>query len=133
MTAGSSAAVPAPAPPSEVGSVELAIARLLFAGSLAGVALLLVGVLLMAAAGIDPTRGSAPPFDPARLVGDVVALRPEGFLWAGIVVLVATPIARVIGELIAFSLRRDRPMVLVAIAVLGIIGLSVAVAIGTEA
>ncbi len=118
--------------PQATGSVELAIGRLLFAGTVFGVALLLVGVVLMALAGIDPTRSVSPQFDAARIAPDLLAARPEGFLWAGIAVLIATPVARVIGELVAFAIRRDRAMALVAVAILGIIGLSVVLAIGTE-
>lgn len=127
-----SAGDPPSALPAQAGSVELAIGRLLFAGTVLGVGLLLAGVVLMAFAGIDPTGGAGPRFDARRVVPDLLAARPEGFLWAGIVVLIATPVARVVGELIAFALRRDRVMALVAVAILGIIGLSVVLAIGTE-
>lgn len=114
-------------------AVESAVARLLLAGTLAGVAALGVGVVLMAGSGISPTSETYPDFEAGRLVPDLLALRAEGFLWLGIVVLVATPVVRVIGELAAFGIRRDRPMVAVSVAILGIIGLSVALAIGAEA
>jgi hypothetical protein len=39
----------------------------------------------------------------------------------------------VAGELVAFGLRRDRTMAAVAAAILGVIALSVALAIGLEA
>jgi uncharacterized membrane protein len=113
--------------------VEDTIARLLIAGTLVGVAALAVGVVLMAAQGISPTSETYPAFDAGRLLPDLVALRAEGFLWAGIVVLVATPVARVIGELVSFAVRRDRLMVGVSAAILGIIVLSVALAIEAEA
>ena len=126
--------VPPPAvrPVDEGMLVEEQIARLLFAGTLVGVALLAVGVALMITHGISPTGGTYPVFDGGRVIPDLLAARPEGFLWAGIVVLVATPIARVLGELAAFALRGDRRMVAVALAILGIIASSVALAIGTE-
>jgi uncharacterized membrane protein len=123
---------PADVAPQPAGTVELAIGRLLFAGTVFGVALLLVGVVLMALANIDPARSVSPQFDVARIAPDLLAARPEGFLWAGIAVLIATPVARVVGELVAFAVRRDRTMALVALAILGIIGLSVVLAIGTE-
>ena len=118
--------------PTQAGPVELAIGRLLFAGTVFGVGLLLAGVVLMALAGIDPTGRAGARFDAARVVPDLLAARPEGFLWAGIVVLISTPVARVVGELLAFAVGRDRVMALVAVAILGIIGLSVVLAIGTE-
>jgi uncharacterized membrane protein len=113
--------------------LEERIGRLLLAGTLVGIGLLLAGVTLMALAGIDPTSGGSPEFDIARLLPDLLRLRPEGFLWAGIVVLIATPVARVVGELVAFAVRRDRAMTMVAAAILGIIGASVALAIISEA
>ena len=112
-----------------VRSLEEIIGRLLFGGTVVGVALLLVGVVLMAAGGIDPTGGRWPQFDPGRLVPDLLGLRAEGFLWAGIVVLIGTPVARVTGELVAFAARRDAPMTLVAGAILGVIALSVVLAV----
>lgn len=114
------------------GDVEAVIARLLYAGTVAGVAVLAVGVVLMAVNGISPESTTFPAFDPATLVADLVAMRPEGWLWAGIVVLIATPIARVIGELITFAVRGDRLMAGVALAVLGVVALSVAVALIVE-
>jgi uncharacterized membrane protein len=112
--------------------IEAVIARLLYAGTVTGVALLAVGVVLMAANGVSPESTTFPAFDPATLVADLVAMRPEGWLWAGIVVLIATPIARVIGELITFAVRGDRLMAGVALAILGVIALSVAIALVVE-
>jgi uncharacterized membrane protein len=112
--------------------VELAIARLLLLGTLAGMALLAMGVALMAATGIDPNATAFPPFEPSTIVADLLALRPDGFLWAGIVVIVATPMARVLGELVVFARRRDRLMAGVAAGILVVVGLSVVVAIAAE-
>jgi uncharacterized membrane protein len=69
-----------------------------------------------------------PAFDPGEVVADMFALRPEGFLWAGIVIVVATPIARIVGELVTFASRGDRLMALVSLAILGVVVLSVVVA-----
>jgi len=116
----------------EPAQVEAVIARLLIAGTLVGVGLLAVGVALMAVRGISPESVAFPPFDPATVAADLAALRPEGFLWAGIVILIATPIARVIGELITFSIRGDRVMAGVALAILGVVALSVVAALALE-
>jgi uncharacterized membrane protein len=118
--------------PDDADAVEMAIARLLLAGTLAGMALLAAGIALMAANGIEPDAAAFPPFDPATILADLVALQPEGFLWAGIVVIVATPIARVLGELVAFARRRDRLMTGVAAAILAVVALSVVVAVVAE-
>ncbi len=108
--------------------VELVIARLLLAGTVVGVILLAIGVGLMITNGVDPESATFPAFDPGTIVADMVALRPEGFLWAGIVILIATPILRVAGELVTFATRGDRLMALVAAAILGVVALSVVIA-----
>jgi uncharacterized membrane protein len=108
--------------------VELVIARLLLAGTVAGVGLLAAGVALMIANGVDPESATFPAFDPGTIVADLAAFRPEGYLWAGIVILIATPIVRVGGELVTFAVRGDRAMAMVAVATLGVVALSVVAA-----
>ena len=108
--------------------VELVIARLLLAGTIVGVVLLSIGVGLMITNGVDPESATFPAFDPGTIVSDMAALRPEGYLWAGIVILIATPIVRVAGELVVFATRGDRVMAIVALAILGVVALSVAAA-----
>ena len=103
------------APPREL---ELAIARLLNIGAITSVLLLATGVVLAAAAGIDPITGTLPPFDLSQIVPDIVALQPEGFLWLGLVVVIATPASRVIASLIGFAAAREWLMASVSLAVL---------------
>jgi uncharacterized membrane protein len=112
--------------------VEHVIARLLLGGTVAGIVLLAIGVALMALNGISPVAETFPAFDPRTLLADLAALTPEGFLWAGIVVLIATPIARVAGELVTYTVRGDRILALVALAILGVIALSVLAALFVE-
>jgi uncharacterized membrane protein len=116
----------APPPDARTRELELAIARLLNVGALASVLLLATGVILAAAAGISPLDGSVPPFDPAQIVPDILALRPEGFLWLGLVFVIATPASRVIASLIGFASTREWLMALVSLAVLAVIAASVA-------
>jgi uncharacterized membrane protein len=112
--------------------IELAVARILAVTTAVAMALLLVGVGLMVAAGISVESRTFPTFDPARILDDLIALRPEGFLWAGIVVVVVTPIVRVSGELIGFASQRDRTMALVAAAILLVVAMSVVTALAVE-
>lgn len=121
---------PRPAPAPE--GVEGRIATLLLAGAVAGIALVAVGVLLMAVNDMSPLAESFPSFDAARVLPDLVALRPEGFLWSGIVIVIATPIARVVGEFVTFALAGDRIMALAALAILGVVALSVVFAVIVE-
>jgi uncharacterized membrane protein len=121
----------APAPPVPTADLERSIARVLTIGTYASVALLVVGVVLMLANGIGP-RSGGPAFDPTTLVPDLLRLRPAGFLWLGLVVVVATPAARVLASLIGYVRRGERPMTIVAALILVVISLSVALARGLE-
>lgn len=121
-----------PAPSDPADRIELAIAGILGVTTVVAMALLLAGVALMLASGVSFESATFPVFDPTQVVGDILALRPEGFLWAGIVVVVLTPVLRVIGELVGFALRRDRTMALVAAAILVVVAVSVVTALAWE-
>jgi uncharacterized membrane protein len=111
--------------------LDRTIARLLTAGAYVSVALLAIGVALMAVAGLSPlTEG--PAFDPARLVANVVTLRPEGFLWLGLIAAIATPSARVAASLVGYLRRGERAMAGVSLLILGVIVLSVLLAAARE-
>jgi uncharacterized membrane protein len=114
--------------------LERTVARLLSVGTYASIALLTAGVVAMAAAGRSPLD-PAPGFDLRRILPDLAALRPEGFVWLGIVLVVATPSARVATSLVGYLRRSDRPMAVVSILILCVIALSVAaaIAVGSEA
>lgn len=106
------------------GSLEATIARLLTVGTYASVALLLVGTVLLLAEGRSPLD-LGPAFDPATIPADVLALRSAGFLWLGILGMIATPSARVVAALIGYGRRGDRRMAAVAALVLAVLVLGV--------
>lgn len=109
-------------------SAERRIGRLLIAMTYVAVALLVVGVGLMVAAGISPLA-AGPPFDPAAIPAQVAAAMPEGFLWLGIMVVIATPIVRVIGAAIAYASAAQWTMVVISVAILLVIALGVGIAL----
>jgi uncharacterized membrane protein len=111
--------------------LEQSIARLLTLGTYVSIGLLVVGVALMAAHGIAPLSGG-PAFDLGRLAADLAAFRPEGFLWLGLLAVVATPAARVGASLVGYARRGERTMVVVASLILAVIAISVALAKGLE-
>ena len=113
---------------SQTVAAERTIGRLLIVMTYVAVALLVVGVALMVAAGISPLA-EGPPFDPTAIVADVAAGMPEGFLWLGILVVIATPIARVIGAAIAYGSAEQWTMVVISIAILLVIALGVGIAL----
>jgi uncharacterized membrane protein len=110
-------------------ALDLAVARLLRAGILTAVGILLIGVVLLAAAGRSPLDKPFPPFDLARIPSDIVALKPEGFLWLGLVAVILTPISRVSASLVGYIRSADRSMVLISVAILCVIGASVLLSI----
>jgi uncharacterized membrane protein len=110
--------------------IERTVARLLTLGTYAAVALLAIGTVAMLVAGHSPLEGG-PPLDPPRLPFDLLPA-PEGFLWFGLLAVIATPSARVAAALVGYLRTREQAMAVVAALILGIIALSVSLAIGTE-
>ncbi len=109
--------------------LDRSIARLLTYGTYVSVGLLGIGTILMFAGRIAPLAGG-PPFQPELIVDDVVHLRAAGFMWLGLVAVIATPTARVVAALIGFVRRGERTMALVSALILAVIALSVVLAKG---
>ena len=111
------ASEPAGSPPDQWNDhvIEVALARLLRTGvGLAAVVVLIGGVrYLTTHAGAHPQYGtfSGEPEDLSRVDGIVraaAALRGRGLIQLGLLLLIATPVARVAFSLVAFLLERDR-------------------------
>ncbi|HEY4188988.1 MAG TPA: DUF1634 domain-containing protein [Candidatus Limnocylindrales bacterium] len=78
-------------------AIESLVAQILVVGTYVAVGLILVGVVLMLAAGTDPlSPGAYPPFDLASIPAQIRSGDPTGFIWAGIVLVMALPIGRVV-------------------------------------
>jgi uncharacterized membrane protein len=112
-------------------SLESSIARLLTIGTYASIALVAVGALLMLAGGISPLA-PGPGFDPGRIGADLAALRPAGFLWLGILGLIATPAARVTAALVGYARTGERAMVVVSVVILVVIAIGVATGVAAS-
>jgi uncharacterized membrane protein len=110
---------------------ERRLGRLLTAVTYVAVGLLTIGVVLMLLAGISPLA-VGPPFDPAQLVPDLRALEPAGFLWLGLLAVIATPLSRVVGAAIGFVKRGEPLMAAISVAILVVIGISILAALGTR-
>ena len=110
-------------------TIERTVARLLIVGTYVSLALLVVGVLLMAIAGRSPLDPPAHDFDPALLVGDILAGRPDGVLWIGLVVLLATPSARVAASIVGYVRSGERAMAWVGLAILAVVGCGVVIGV----
>lgn len=109
---------------------EHRLGRLLIVVTYVAVGLLGIGVVLLLLAGVSPLAGG-PPFDPEELVPQLLALEPAGFLWLGILVVIATPLSRVVGAAAGFIRRGEPLMAAVSLAILGVIAISIATALAT--
>lgn len=114
----------APASASNVDGLEASLAHVLQIGSYASIALVTAGVLLLAAGGVSPLD-PGPALDLGRIPSDLLAGRPAGFLWLGIISVVATPGLRVALALVGFARRGERLMVLVAALILVVVAVGV--------
>ena len=115
---------PAAAPP----ALEVALAHVLQVGTYVSVALIAIGATLLLAGGGSPTEGG-PPLDLATLPADLVTLRPSGFLWLGILGVLATPALRVARALLGFARRGEQRMVAVSALVLAVIAVGIFVGV----
>jgi uncharacterized membrane protein len=92
----------------------------------------LVGVVMLLASGADPLALATPPFDLRQIPADIAAGKPEGFLWLGLVAVLALPLGRVIVAGLGFLAARDTRLALVSLAVLLVVTASVLAALGLE-
>lgn len=112
--------------------LESLAARILTWGTRVAIAVTIVGVVGMAAAGVDPISAPAPGFSLSSIPGEVLSLQPTGFLWAGLIVLVALPVGRVVVSGVGFLAAGDRRLALVSALVILVIATSIAAALGLE-
>ncbi len=113
--------------------LETIAARLLTWGTRAALLLVLLGVVDMALSGVYPLgAASFPSYSLAAIPGQIAALRPEGFIWAGLTLLVALPLGRVTVSGAGFLAARDRRLALVSVLVLLVICASVVAALSLE-
>jgi uncharacterized membrane protein len=83
--------------------------------------LMLLGLALGVVLGIEGT--SVVPLE--KIPSQLLELDPAAFLTLGIVLLIATPLARVVGALCVFIREGDRKFILVSLAVLLAVALAV--------
>ena len=112
-------------------SIDRTVARLLTVGTYASVTLLVIGVALMAVVGRSPLDTPAHDFDPGALVGDTLAGRPDGALWLGLIVLLATPSARVAASIVGYLRSGERAMAGVGLAILAVVAGGVVIGVLT--
>ncbi len=100
---------------------------------------ILAGAVVAAGAAVFLVRhgGEAPQYGMFRgepsdlrhvggIVGDALAGRGRGLIQLGLLLLIATPVARVVFAAVGFALERDRTYVAVALVVLAVLAFSLA-------
>jgi uncharacterized membrane protein len=103
--------------PAGDAALERQLGRLLQVGTYVAIALVALGTMLLLATGTSPLAG-VPPIDPGQVVSDLLAFRPAGFLWAGIVVVISLPSLRVLASVVGYARQGERRMLAVGILVL---------------
>ena len=106
----------------QLGPIERVVKIVLLAGIVASVALMVAGLILGAARGTALPEALVPI---SSLWSELARLDPAAYVSLGVIVLVATPFARVVGSLVVFVAERDRRYVLVTATVLAVMCLSV--------
>jgi uncharacterized membrane protein len=104
--------------------LEPALARVLQAGTYVSIAFVAVGTVLLLAGGTSPLA-VGPPLSIGTIASDIAALRPEGYLWLGILGICVTPALRVTGAMVGFWRRGERTMVAVALLILAVVAAGV--------
>ena len=113
--------------------LEAIIGNLLRAGVVIAATITSIGgVIYLAHSGVSPAHYRVFQGEPAALrhvkgvLGDASSGRGPGIMQLGLLLLIATPVARVAFSLAAFAVQRDRLYVVVTLTVLGVLTFSMA-------
>lgn len=105
-----------------LGAVELALARLLRIGVFASLILIGLGIAIALMQGVPPIGSrEVEPISPAGILEGVRALRGEAIIDLGLLVLIATPVLRVLAAFMLFTRLRDRAFTWLTLSVLVIL------------
>ncbi|MGE5326115.1 MAG: DUF1634 domain-containing protein [Deltaproteobacteria bacterium] len=108
---------------------EIAIARVLRVGAFLSTLIMLAGVLLLVFRGRASDAAGVHFVTLRELLPKLVRLNPEAVTELGVLLLLMTPVARIVISVIGFAMERDLKYVLISLAVLGIVLFSIAFAI----
>jgi uncharacterized membrane protein len=106
--------------------VEQVIGNLLRAGVVASALVIALGaVLFLSRHGQEPPKDrrefQREPAPPVEIVKAALAGRGRGLIQFGLLLLIATPVARVVFSAFAFTRQRDRTYVLITLFVLAVL------------
>ncbi len=106
-----------------------AIALTLRYGSLISTLVMTLGLVLMVARGSAPRLMTATRIRAATILEGLVRFDPAALIEFGIVLLLLTPIFRILVAVISFALERDYKFVLISLGVLAIVLFSISLAV----
>ncbi len=112
-----------------VSRINLRLARLMIAGVYLAAALCTLGLVLSLAraeprAPLASFAGVAGRLtSPTAVLSAAARLEPRGLMALGVLVLIATPVARVAFSLVTFAMERDKNYVVITAIVLLLLGL----------
>jgi len=123
------------APASDVARrLESRIGQFMVWGVYTAMMLIVVGIVLAGIQGIDPLdHALEPALDPLDIIRAMLALQPEGFLWAGILLIIAIPIGRVVVAGVGFLATGERRFAVISLLVLLVVLISIVTAVGMGA
>ena len=119
-----------------VSRINLRLASLMIAGVWLAAGLCSLGLVMSLVQG-EP-RTTLKPFtgvvggltSPTAVLLAAVKLDPRGLMALGVLVLIATPVARVAFSLVTFAMERDRVYVVITAIVLALLGVGLFAGIG---
>lgn len=90
--------------------------------------LLITGLMLSSARGRQIPQGPPPPL--RHVIGEAIRGNGVAFMRLGLIVLMLTPVVRVVVLMLGWALARDYRFALVALMVLGLLSLGVLLSLG---
>lgn len=105
--------------------ISMLIGWVLQGGVIISSAIILLGVLLLLLSpGGLAVQAQTFPHTLNQIWNSTLALQPQGIIVLGLLLLIATPVIRVIVSVIAFAVERDRQFIAISFLVLAILCLS---------
>ena len=108
----------------ECTSINRYIRIVLLVGMLLSVTVMVIGLLMLA---LSEGTWEAAPLSLPEILEGIMNGNPIAVIDLGIIMLIATPLTRVIAALVAFALNREFRFVLVALMVLAVVGIAIVV------
>lgn len=79
---------------------------------------------------LKPFSGVPGLASPSEVLRSALAMEPRGLMALGVLVLIATPVARVAFSLVTFAIERDKTYIVITAIVLGLLGWGLVAGIG---